>query len=338
MKDRLRVGVIGTGRIGRLHAQNLAFRVPGAQLVAVSDVLIDAAERLAGELDVPVAYEDYRRITDDPDIEAVIICSSTNTHASIIEESAAAGKHIFCEKPIALELPSIDRALAAVEKAGVKLQIGFNRRFDPNFRRAREIVASGKIGDPHMLRITSRDPQPPPLEYVRVSGGIFLDMSIHDFDMARFMIDSEVDEIFAAAGVLVDPAIGEAGDYDTAVTILRYENGVIGNIDNSRKAVYGYDQRVEVFGSDGMVAVANPRSDTIQVSGAQDISTSLPLFFFVERYTESYVAEMNAFIECVLEDQAPPVSGLDGRVPVIMGYAAKKSCAENRPVKLAEIG
>jgi myo-inositol 2-dehydrogenase/D-chiro-inositol 1-dehydrogenase len=334
---KVRVGVIGTGRIGRLHAQNLAFRVPGADLVAVSDVLVDAAERLAAELDVPAAYEDHRRIMDDPEIEAVIICSSTNTHASMIEESAAAGKHIFCEKPIALELPSIDRALAAVDKAGVNLQIGFNRRFDPNFRRAKEIVASGKIGDPHILRITSRDPQPPPIEYVRVSGGIFLDMSIHDFDMARFMVDSDVNEIFAAAGVLVDPAIAEAGDFDTAVTILRYKNGVIGTIDNSRKAVYGYDQRVEVFGSEGMVAVANPTPDTIQVSGAQDVSSSLPLFFFVERYTESYVAEMNAFIECVLEDKTPPVSGHDGRVPVVMGYAAKKSCVENRPVKLSEI-
>jgi myo-inositol 2-dehydrogenase/D-chiro-inositol 1-dehydrogenase len=234
---KVRVGVIGTGRIGRLHAQNLALHVPGAYLAAVSDVLVDAAEQLAAELDVPSAYQDYRHIVDDPDIEAVIICSSTNTHASIIEESAAAGKHVFCEKPIALELPSIDRALAAVEEAGVKLQVGFNRRFDPNFRRAQEIVASGKIGRPHMLRITSRDPQPPPIEYVRVSGGIFLDMSIHDFDMARFMIDSQVDEVFAAAGVLVDPAIGDEGDYDTAVTILRYGNGVIGTIDNSRKAV-----------------------------------------------------------------------------------------------------
>lgn len=337
MKDQVRVGVIGTGRIGRLHAANLVFRVPGARIVAVSDVLVAAAQQLAAELDVPEVHEDYRHILDDPDIEAVIICSSTDTHASIIEESAAAGKHIFCEKPIALDLPAIDRALAAVDKAGVKLQIGFNRRFDPNFRRAREIVSSGTIGVPHMLRITSRDPQPPPIEYVRVSGGIFLDMSIHDFDMARFMIDSEVDEVFAAAGVMIDPAIAEAGDYDTAVIVLRYQNGVIGTIDNSRKAVYGYDQRVEVFGSDGMVVVANPTSDTTQVSGAHSISSALPLFFFVERYTESYIAEMKAFIECLLEDKTPPVSGLDGRVPVTMGYAAKRSCVENRPVKLREV-
>lgn len=306
--------------------------------MAVSDVLAAAGRQLAAELNIAAAHEDYRRILDDPDIEAVIICSSTNTHASIIEESAAAGKHIFCEKPIALELPSIDRALAAVERAGVKLQIGFNRRFDPNFRRAREIVASGKIGEPYVLRITSRDPLPPPIEYVRVSGGIFLDMSIHDFDMARFMIDGEVDEIYATAGVLVDPAIAEAGDYDTAVIVLRYQNGVIGTIDNCRKAVYGYDQRVEVLGSDGMVVVANPTSDTTQMSGASSVSSSLPLFFFVERYTESYIAEMKTFIDCLLQDKTPPVSGLDGRVPVIMGYAAKRSCAENRPVKLREIG
>jgi myo-inositol 2-dehydrogenase/D-chiro-inositol 1-dehydrogenase len=254
-----------------------------------------------------------------------------------MEQAAAAGKHIFCEKPIALDLGAIDQALAAVERAGVKLQIGFNRRFDPNFRRAREVVESGKIGTPHILRITSRDPAPPPIAYVKVSGGIFLDMTIHDFDMARFLIDSEVDEIFAAGGVMVDPAIGEAGDIDTAVITLRYENGVIGTIDNSRKAVYGYDQRVEVFGSEGVVVVSNNTPDTAVVSNATGVHSSLPLFFFVERYTEAYIAELKAFVECVLQDQAPPVTGIDGRVPVVMGYAAQRSYQENRPVKLSEI-
>jgi myo-inositol 2-dehydrogenase/D-chiro-inositol 1-dehydrogenase len=337
MKQMIKVGVIGTGRIGRLHAENLMVRIPEANLVAVSDIFVEAAEKVAAELGVPAAYQDYRHILDDRSVDAVLICSSTDTHAQIIEDAAGAGKQIFCEKPIALDLAKIDRALAAAERAGVKLQVGFNRRFDPNFRRVREAVASGQIGTPHVLRITSRDPQPPPIAYIKVSGGIFLDMTIHDFDMARFLIGSEVEAIYAAGGVMVDPAIGQAGDIDTTLITLHFANGVLGAIDNSRKAVYGYDQRAEVFGSDGMVACSNNLPDSAVVSDARGVHGSLPLFFFVERYTESYVAEMKAFVECIVNDSPPPVTGLDGRIPVVMGYAAKKSYAEKRPVKLSEV-
>jgi myo-inositol 2-dehydrogenase/D-chiro-inositol 1-dehydrogenase len=337
MKRGIGVGLIGTGRIGRLHAENLVYRIPEANLVAVSDIFVEAAEKVAAELGIPAAYEDHRRILEDQSIDAVLICSSTDTHAQLIEEAAEAGKQIFCEKPIALDLDKIDRALAAVEQAGVKLQIGFNRRFDPNFRRVQEVVAAGEIGEPQILRITSRDPAPPPIEYVRVSGGIFLDMTIHDFDMARFLVGSEVEEIYAAGGVMVDPAIGEVGDVDTTIITLRFANGVLGAIDNSRQAVYGYDQRVEIFGSKGMVACSNDTPDSAVVSDAQGVRSSLPLFFFVERYTKSYVAEIRAFVECVVEDSAPPVTGLDGRVPVVMAYAARKSFQEKRPVKLSEI-
>jgi myo-inositol 2-dehydrogenase/D-chiro-inositol 1-dehydrogenase len=337
MKQMIKVGVIGTGRIGRLHAENLMVRIPEANLVAVSDIFVEAAEKVAAELGVPAAYQDYRHILDDRSVDAVLICSSTDTHAQIIEDAAGAGKQIFCEKPIALDLAKIDRALAAAERAGVKLQVGFNRRFDPNFRRVREAVASGQIGTPHVLRITSRDPQPPPIAYIKVSGGIFLDMTIHDFDMARFLIGSEVEAIYAAGGVMVDPAIGQAGDIDTTLITLHFANGVLGAIDNSRKAVYGYDQRAEVFGSDGMVACSNNLPDSAVVSDAKGVHGSLPLFFFVERYTESYVAEMKAFVECIVNDSPPPVTGLDGRIPVVMGYAAKKSYAEKRPVKLSEV-
>jgi myo-inositol 2-dehydrogenase/D-chiro-inositol 1-dehydrogenase len=338
MKPEVNVGLIGAGRIGRLHAEHLMYRIPEAKLVAVCDVLVEAAEKLAADLGVPAAYQDHRRILDDESVEAVAICSSTDTHAQMIEEAAAAGKQVFCEKPIALDLGAIDRALATVEQAGVKLQIGFNRRFDPSLRRVREVVAAGKIGEPHILRITSRDPEPPPIEYVRVSGGIFLDMAIHDFDMARFLIGSEVEEIFAAGAVMVDPAIGEAGDIDTAIITLRFRNGVIGAIDNSRRAVYGYDQRVEVFGSEGVVVVSNNRPDTAVVSDASGVHSSLPLLFFVERYTESYIAEMQEFVECIQQDRTPSVTGVDGRIPVVMGYAAKMSYQENRPVKLSEVG
>ncbi|MBM4466820.1 MAG: inositol 2-dehydrogenase [Chloroflexi bacterium] len=337
MSTKVNVGVIGAGRIGRLHAEHLAYRVPDANIVAIADVRLDAAEKCAAELQIPSVVQDHHEIMENPDIEAVIICSSTDTHAPFIEEAAAAGKHIFCEKPIDFDLARIDRALEAVDKAGVKLQVGFNRRFDPNFKRVREMVAAGKIGMPHILRITSRDPGPPPIEYIKVSGGIFLDMTIHDFDMARYLIGSEVSEIYAAGGVMVDPEIGEAGDIDTAVITLRFANGVIGTIDNSRKAVYGYDQRVEVFGSEGMVAVSNNTLDTAVYSNADGVHSSLPLFFFMERYTDSYIAEMRAFIECIQQDKTPPVTGMDGRIPVVMGYAAKKSCQENRPVKLSEV-
>jgi myo-inositol 2-dehydrogenase/D-chiro-inositol 1-dehydrogenase len=336
MSRKISIGIIGAGRIGKLHAEHLAYRVSGANIIAIADVFLEAAEKCAADLQIPSAGRDHREIMENPDIEAVIICSSTDTHAQMIGEAAAAGKHIFCEKPIDFDLARIDRALEAVDKAGVKLQVGFNRRFDPNFRRVREMVATGKIGTPHILRITSRDPQPPPIEYVKVSGGIFLDMTIHDFDMARYLIGSEVEEIYAAGGVMVDPAIGEAGDIDTAIITLRFENGVIGTIDNSRQAVYGYDQRVEVFGSEGVVMVSNNTPDTAVYSNAEGVHSSLPLFFFVERYTDSYVAEMKTFVECIQQDKMPPVTGMDGRIPVVMGYAAKKSYQENRPVRLDE--
>jgi len=337
MGRTINVGVIGAGRIGKLHAQNLAFRVPDAKLVAIADVVLEAAQVSAAACGCSTVYPDYHAILDDRDIEGVVICSSTDTHAAIVEEAAAAGKHIFCEKPLDLNLARIDRVLGAVNKAGVKLQVGFNRRFDANFKRVRDLVASGEIGTPQIVRITSRDPRPPPISYVKVSGGIFLDMTIHDFDMARYLIGDEVSEVFAAGGVMVDPAIGEAGDIDTTVITLRYAHGAIGTIDNSRQAVYGYDQRVEVFGSKGMAAVANNKPDSAEWSTADGIHSSLPLFFFLERYNDSYIAEMRAFVECIQRDTAPLVTGADGRAPVVMGRAALKSYQENRPVKLSEV-
>jgi myo-inositol 2-dehydrogenase/D-chiro-inositol 1-dehydrogenase len=331
------VGLIGAGRIGRLHAEHLAFRVPGVRLLAVADVNLEAAQQCATALHIPHAFQDHRPIMENPDIDAVVICSSTPTHAPLIEAAAAAGKHIFCEKPIDFDLARIDRALQVVEDAGVKLMIGFNRRFDPNFKRVRELVAGGAIGTPHIVKITSRDPAPPPIAYVKVSGGIFLDMTIHDFDMARYLTGSEVEEVYAAGGVLVDPAIGDAGDVDTAIITLRFTNGVIGVIDNSRKAVYGYDQRVEVFGSAGVASADNNYPNTVVVGDGQRVSRDLPLNFFMERYTESYIAEMKTFVACLLENRTPPVTGIDGRIPVAIGLAARLSYRENRPVKLSEV-
>jgi myo-inositol 2-dehydrogenase / D-chiro-inositol 1-dehydrogenase len=330
----LNVGLIGAGRIGRLHAQHLAFHLRRARLLVVADVIETAALECAAANDIPRTTSDYREVLDSPDVDALVVCSATNTHAQIITEAAAAGKHIFCEKPIDLSLESIDTALAAVERNGVKLQIGFNRRFDSNFRRARDAILNGEIGRLWRVHIVSRDPAPPPLSYVRTSGGLFLDMTIHDFDMVRFLVGCEVEEVFATAAVLVDPAIGEAGDVDTAVTSLRFADGAIATIDNSRSAVYGYDQRVEVFGSEGMLRTDNAYASSAVVSDARSVHRDLPLNFFMERYVASYLAEMSAFVDCVLDDTPPPVTGADGRAAAVLALAAARSARTNQPVPL----
>ncbi|HMO58088.1 MAG TPA: inositol 2-dehydrogenase, partial [Roseiflexaceae bacterium] len=279
----LRIAVIGAGRIGRMHAEHLAQRIDGARLAAIADVAEAAAAELAARFGVPHTT-DYHALLEDHSIDAVAICSSTDSHARMITEAAQAGKQIFCEKPIALDLPTIDAALASVAQAGVALQIGFQRRFDPSFRAAREAIAGGAIGTPHLLRITSRDPGPPPLDYIRRSGGLFLDMMIHDFDMARFLLGDEVVAVSATGTCLVDPAIGTLGDIDTAIVTLTFAGGAIGVIDNSRRAVYGYDQRAEVLGDAGAVAVDNRAQHTATVRDAQAAHGALPPHFFIERY------------------------------------------------------
>jgi len=336
--NRLHVGIIGAGRIGKVHAETVAFGLPEAEIVSIADVNRDAAVQLAGRCGVSTVAASAEEILADRRVEAVLICSSTETHAGLIGEAARAGKHIFCEKPIALDLAKIDAALEAVAKAGVKLQIGFNRRFDTNFARARRAVESGEIGTPRLMHIISRDPAPPPLSYVKVSGGMFLDMTIHDFDMARFLMGDEVDEIFVAGGVLVDPEIGAAGDLDTAVLVLRFRNGAIGTIDNCRQAAYGYDQRVEILGSLGKIATGNRYPNQAEVSTGREVRKDLPLNFFMDRYRESFAAELSSFAEAVIHDKPTAVSGEDGRIPVVMALAARKSYDERRPVRLAEVG
>ncbi len=337
MHSELRVGVIGTGRIGRVHAENLQRRIQGSRVVAVADVRKGTAEECAAALSIERAHGDPQAVLDDSAVDAVVICSSTDTHAPLIEAAAQAGKHIFCEKPIALDLAAIDRALETVSRAGVKLQVGFNRRFDPGFARAREVVAEGTLGKVHLLRISSRDPEPPPLEYLKVSGGIFLDMTIHDFDMARFLVGDEVEEVFAVGAALVDPAVGELGDVDTTCVTLRFAGGTLGVIDNSRRATYGYDQRAEVFGERGMVQVGNRKPHRTVISDRDGELNPANLAFFVERYAEAFVRELQAFVDAVREERDVPVTGQDGRVPVVMGYAAKRSLELGRPVTLTEI-
>jgi myo-inositol 2-dehydrogenase/D-chiro-inositol 1-dehydrogenase len=332
----LRVGVIGVGRIGRLHAELLARQVPGASVSLVHDAREDTAREVANELGVATAAGADELLAAD-DVDAVAICTSTDTHADLIGAAARAGKAIFCEKPISLDLAEVDRALAAVDEAGVPFQIGFNRRFDPAHAAVAAAVADGTVGEPHLVRISSRDPAPPPMSYVRTSGGIFLDMTIHDFDMARFVTGSEVVEVFARGAVRVDPGFAEAGDVDTAVVMLTHANGCLTTIDNSRQAVYGYDQRVEVFGSAGMAASENPLADTALVrTGAGTNAATLP-YFYLERYVPSYLREWEAFVAAVSAGRTPPVTGADARAPLVLGLAAARSLREGRPVRVAEV-
>ena len=335
--SKIGVGVIGTGRIGKLHVEHLSQNISEADLVAICSLDTKTAESFADQFTIPTITTDYHTLISNSQIDAVIVASSTDTHVEICRAAAAAGKHIFCEKPIALALDQIDEILASVEDAGVKFQVGFNRRFDTNFMQVHEAINSGEIGEPHILHIISRDPAPPPIEYVKVSGGMFLDMTIHDFDMARYLIGDEVAEIYAVGGVRIDQKIGEVGDIDTAIITLRFQNGVVATIDNSRQAVYGYDQRVEMFGSEGMISAGNPLTNTVSLSDSEGRRTASPPDFFVERYKKSYLSELQAFIRCIAEDTAPSVTGEDGRVPVVMGYAALKSLRENRPILLSEI-
>ncbi|MBJ9987355.1 MULTISPECIES: inositol 2-dehydrogenase [unclassified Paenibacillus] len=335
MSKQLNIGVIGAGRIGRLHTENL-LKHPQVNVKAIADLQIDHARAWANGLGIPLLTQDAEQIISDPGIDAVFICTSTNTHIDMIERSAKAGKHIFCEKPISFDVRGTRLALQAASDSGVKFQLGFNRRFDPNFRRVREIVASGQIGDPHLIKITSRDPSPPPHDYIKVSGGLFMDMAIHDFDMARFLSGSEVDEVYVQGAVLVDPVIGELGDVDTAVIMLRFRNGAIGVIDNSRQAAYGYDQRVEVFGSLGQVNVQNDFPNSAEVSTAGGVYRDKPKHFFLERYEAAYRLEIESFIKAIVNNEDVPVSGEDGYQAELLADAARKSWLEKRPVSLSE--
>jgi myo-inositol 2-dehydrogenase/D-chiro-inositol 1-dehydrogenase len=338
MTDQLKIGVIGAGRIGKIHGDNIARFIPRAKLEGIADIMLSAEqETWARSLDARIVSRDPGDLLNDPDIKAIVICSSTDTHADLTIAAAKAGKHIFCEKPVDVSVPKVINALDEVKKAAVKLQIGFNRRFDHNFARIRKYTESGAIGDVHMVRISSRDPAPPPVSYVKVSGGIFIDMMIHDFDMARFQAGSEIAEVFAAGAVLVDPEIGKAGDVDTAIVTLKFANGAIGVIDNSRKAVYGYDQRVEVFGSRGSAQADNDLPNTVKFSNELGVTGEKPLYFFLERYKQAFIDEMISFVDSVLYNKDPAVTGEDGLENMYAAMAAGKSLQEGRPVKIEEL-
>lgn len=334
----INIGVIGVGRIGKVHIESITNYIRDAKIKAIADPFLnDEQIQFAKDRGINEHYTDYKKILEDKDIDAVLVCSSTDTHAPISIEAINAGKHVFCEKPVDHDLENIKKVKEALEGKNVKFQVGFNRRFDHNFKAVKEGIQSGKLGDLHVLKITSRDPEPPNPAYVKVSGGMLMDMTIHDFDMVRYLTGKEVEEIYVNSAVLVDKAIGEQGDIDTALISMKMKDGTLALIDNSRKAVYGYDQRVEAFGSGGMLSTSNDTLSTICISNQDGITTEKPLYFFLERYMESFATEMKDFVNAILNDTDTPVGIIDGLNSVVLAKAGNKSIQEKRPVKISEI-
>ncbi len=332
----INVAVAGLGRIGKIHLKNLSRNFSEIKVVAAMDVIAES-KAIADEFSVPVFVQNFDELLAVPGLDAVVICSPTNTHADYVVKAAKAGKQIFCEKPLDLSLERVKEVLEIVKGCGVKLMLGFNRRFDPEFKKIRQLVVNDAVGDVQIVKITSRDPGPPPVSYVKVSGGMFLDMTIHDFDMARYISGKQVMEVYAKAAVMVDPEIGKAGDVDTAIITLTFDDGSMAVIDNCRKAVYGYDQRLEVFGSKGMAQAENNFPNNHKLYSATGVTGDLPLHFFLERYDASYNQEIREFIDALVSGNKMPVDGTDGLLSIAIGLAAKKSVAENRPVKIEEI-
>jgi myo-inositol 2-dehydrogenase / D-chiro-inositol 1-dehydrogenase len=327
----MRFGIIGAGRIGKIHAANVSAR-RDCQALYVADADPAAARALAGATGAKVAEIDA--IMASPDVDAVAICSPTDTHADLIERSARAKKAIFCEKPIDLDVGRIRTCLKVVNQSNATLMIGFNRRFDPSFASLQKRVAEGDIGTLEIVSITSRDPSPPPLSYVARSGGLFRDMMIHDFDMARFILREEPIAVSAMGSALVDKAIGEAGDIDTAVVIMETKSGKVAQISNSRRADYGYDQRVEVHGEKGLIHAANVRETTVEVAGAHGYTSDRALNFFLERYESAYRNELDAFVSAVKAGVKPHPDGEDGLKANILADAALESWKTKRRVGL----
>ncbi len=330
----LRFGLLGAGRIGKVHAKAVTGN-PKAKLVAVADAMAPAAQAIADQYGCDVRT--IAQILAASDIDAVVICTPTDTHADLIEQFTNAGKAVFCEKPIDLSLDRVKACLKVVRANKGTLMVGFNRRFDPHFMAVRAEIDKGSVGAVEMVTITSRDPGAPPLDYIARSGGIFRDMTIHDFDMARFLLGEEVAEVSAMAAVLVDPAIGKAGDSDSVQVMLKTATGKMALISNSRRATYGYDQRIEVHGSKGVVSAENQRPVSIELANGSGY-TRPPLHdFFMTRYTEAYAAEITAFIEAVGTKKAAAPSGEDGLAALALAEAALLSVKEGRTVKLSEI-
>ncbi|WP_204255197.1 inositol 2-dehydrogenase [Mammaliicoccus sp. P-M59] len=329
----LTFGVIGAGRIGQLHINYLRTH-KDVNIKWISDLYCDKMEDWIKKAGIENKTKDHMDIINDPEVDAVVICSPTDTHVDIIKEASAKGKHIFCEKPISLSIDEAKIALEAVKQSNVKLQMGFNRRFDKNFKELRDILNKGELGNIQTLRITSRDPEPPPVEYIKRSGGLFMDMMIHDFDMARYLMQSEITEVYATGGALVNPEIAQYDDIDTALVTLKFENGSMAMIENCRRSVYGYDQRVEVLGDKGAIDVGNEQTTTLNYHRAEGISKDNPPYFFLERYSDAYKVEMDGFIEAILNDTDVICSIEDGYKAQEIAVKCKESLLSNEPKSL----
>lgn len=332
---KIKFAVAGLGRIGKIHLNNL-LQMDQVEVVAIMDPL-EECQQYAKERNIAFITNTFEEMLTIAPIDAVVICSPTDTHADYVELAAKAGIHVFCEKPLDLSIKRVVEVLQVVEKANIKLMLGFNRRFDKEFRKVQQLVKEGAVGEPHLVKITSRDPGAPPISYIEKSGGLFLDMTIHDFDMARFVVGKEVEEVYAKGAVLIDPSIGEVGDIDTAVITLTYTDGTMAIIDNSREAAYGYDQRIEVFGSKGMVQGNNNFLDSHRLYTKNGIEAALPLHFFLERYADAYRLEMYDYVKSLKNEESVPVDGSDGLSSLQIGLAAIKSLKEKRPVKVDEV-
>jgi myo-inositol 2-dehydrogenase / D-chiro-inositol 1-dehydrogenase len=333
-KARVRIGLIGAGRIGKRHGRTLAYEAPAAELVAVCDAFENSARALAEECRCDEWTTDADDIFRDPSIQAIVVASSTESHAPLITAAARAGKHVFCEKPIALDLEATDQALKAVRNADVQLQIGFQRRFDKGFAAAKLKIGDGEIGTVESIRDTMRDPEPPPRDYLATCGGLFRDMSIHDFDCVRWLMGDEVDEVFAFGANLVDPVFAEFNDLDTSIVSLRFMNGSLAVIDNSRRSNFGYDVRTEIFGSRGAIMVGYSRDTPLLKLSSNGVESD-HVHWFLERFDAAYLAEIRAFIDCLQKDRDVPIDGDDGRAAMALAYAAEASIVERAPVKVS---
>lgn len=337
MTTKIGIGIVGVGRIGRLHAEHMK-KHSNIELIGVSDVQVtEELLKWSEPFNLSIVTDNYMELIQDERVKAIFICSPTNTHIDIIKAAVAHNKHIFCEKPISFHYQDTKQLLELVQQSGIIFQVGFNRRFDHNFYKVRQLMDNNKIGQPHIIKITSRDPAPPPASYIEASGGMFMDMSIHDFDMARYISGSEVETVFAEGAVLVDPSIGELGDIDTAIITLRFANGALGVIDNSRKAAYGYDQRVEVLGEKGSISVENDVPTTVKISTEQSIETDHPKYFFLDRYIESYEVEVEQFIQSIMNGAPSPVTVVDGYEAERIAYAARESLLQGKVIHMNEI-
>jgi myo-inositol 2-dehydrogenase / D-chiro-inositol 1-dehydrogenase len=331
MTERVRVALVGAGRIGQRHAATLASAIPRAELAIIADVHGPSAEALATKVRCPRWTDDPGAVLADRTIDAIVIASSTDSHAPLIVAAAEAGKQLFCEKPIALDLEATDRALDAVERGGVRLQMGFQRRFDKAYHQAKELIVSGALGRIEAIRDTMRDPSPAPRSYLETSGGLYRDMTIHNFDCVRWMMGQEVKELFAMGSALVSPVFQELGDIDTSVISLRFGDDSLGVIDNSRRSGFGYDVRTEVFGSEGALMIGYSRDTPMLRLDGNGVHSD-HIYWFLERFDQAYIDELKIFVDCIVDGTQPPVDGHDARAAMALAYAAEASLRENAPV------